>query len=29
MFAEMRLSLPSRDHIAENIELMMLSHSFD
>ena len=29
MFAEMRLSLPSRDHIADNIELMMLSHSFD
>lgn len=29
MFAEMRLSLPSRDHIADNIEIMMLSHSFD
>ena len=29
MHAEMRLSLPSRDHIADNIEIMMLSHSFD
>jgi dihydroxy-acid dehydratase len=29
MFVEMRLSLPSRDHIAENIEIMMLSHSLD
>ena len=29
MFVEMRLSLPSRDHIADNIEIMMLSHSFD
>lgn len=29
MYAEMRLSLPSRDHIADNIEIMMLSHSFD
>lgn len=29
MFAEMRLSLPSRDHIADNIEIMMLSHNFD
>jgi dihydroxy-acid dehydratase len=29
MFAEMRLSLPSRDHIADNIEIMVLSHSLD
>ena len=29
MYAEMRLSLPSRDHIADNIEIMMLSHSLD
>lgn len=29
MYIEMRLSLPSREHIADNIELMMLSHSFD
>lgn len=29
MYAEMRLSLPSRDHIADNVEIMMLSHSFD
>jgi len=29
MYAEMRLSLPSRDHIADNIEIMALSHSFD
>ncbi|MBI4918244.1 MAG: dihydroxy-acid dehydratase [Acidobacteria bacterium] len=29
MHTEMRLSLPSREHIAENIEIMMLSHSFD
>lgn len=29
MFVEMRLSLPSRDHIADNIEIMTLSHSFD
>ncbi len=29
MYAEMRLSLPSREHIADNIEIMMLSHSFD
>lgn len=29
MFLEMRLSLPSRDHIADNIEIMMLSHSLD
>ena len=29
MFFEMRLSLPSREHIADNIEIMMLSHSFD
>jgi len=29
MFVEMRLSLPSRDHIADNIEIMVLSHSFD
>ena len=29
MHAEMRLSLPSRDHIADNIEIMVLSHSLD
>ncbi len=29
MYAEMRLSLPSREHIADNVEIMMLSHSFD
>ncbi|MBN2422047.1 dihydroxy-acid dehydratase [Candidatus Woesearchaeota archaeon] len=29
MFFNMRYSLPSRDHIADNIELMMLSHSLD
>ncbi len=29
MYAEMRLSLPSREHIADNIELMMISHSLD
>ncbi|MCK5460986.1 dihydroxy-acid dehydratase [Candidatus Gracilibacteria bacterium] len=29
MYAEMRLSLPSRDHIADNIEIMVLSHSLD
>ncbi|MEA2065351.1 MAG: dihydroxy-acid dehydratase [Patescibacteria group bacterium] len=29
MFVEMRLSLPSRDHIADNIEIMALSHSLD
>ncbi len=29
MFAEMRLSLPSRENIADNIEIMMLSHSLD
>lgn len=29
MFAEMRLSLPSREHIADNVELMVLSHSMD
>lgn len=29
MYAEMRLSLPSRDHIADNIEIMMVSHSLD
>lgn len=29
MYAEMRLSLPSRDHIADNIEIMALSHSLD
>jgi len=29
MFIEMRLSLPSRENIADNIELMMLSHSLD
>ncbi len=29
MYAEMRLSLPSREHIADNVEIMMLSHSLD
>lgn len=29
MYVEMRLSLPSRDHVADNIEIMMLSHSLD
>jgi dihydroxy-acid dehydratase len=29
MFLEMRLSLPSREHIADNIEIMVLSHSMD
>ncbi len=29
MSVEMRLSLPSREHIADNIEIMMLSHSLD
>jgi len=29
MHVEMRLSLPSRDHIAETIEIMTLSHSLD
>lgn len=29
MFFEMRLSLPSREHIADNVEIMMLSHSLD
>ncbi|MFW3145954.1 MAG: dihydroxy-acid dehydratase [Thermoplasmatota archaeon] len=29
MHVSMRHSLPSRDHVADNIELMMLSHSFD
>ena len=29
MFVEMRLSLPSREHIADNIEIMALSHSLD
>ncbi len=29
MYVEMRLSLPSRDHIADNVEIMMLSHSLD
>jgi len=29
MYVEMRLSLPSRDHIADNIEIMVLSHSLD
>jgi len=29
MFFEMRLSLPSREHVADNIEIMMLSHSLD
>ena len=29
MHFEMRLSLPSREHIADNIEIMTLSHSID
>lgn len=29
MYAEMRLSLPSKDHIADNIEIIALSHSLD
>lgn len=29
MHIEMRLSLPSREHIADNIEIMVLSHSLD
>lgn len=29
MFVEMRLSLPSREHILNNIEIMTLSHSMD
>jgi dihydroxy-acid dehydratase len=29
MYVEMRLSLPSREHIAANIEIMTLSHSLD
>jgi dihydroxy-acid dehydratase len=29
MFVEMRLSLPSREHVADNIEIMTLSHSID
>jgi dihydroxy-acid dehydratase len=29
MFVEMRLSLPSRENIADNVELMTLSHSLD
>lgn len=29
MHVEMRLSLPSREHIADNIRIMMLSHSLD
>ncbi len=29
MFVEMRLSLPSREHIADNLEIMVLSHSLD
>jgi len=29
MHVEMRLSLPSREHIAENVEIMVLSHSLD
>ncbi len=29
MFVEMRLSLPSREHIADNVEIMILSHSLD
>jgi len=29
MHFEMRLSLPSREHIADNIEIMTLSHSLD
>ncbi|HIC85850.1 MAG TPA: dihydroxy-acid dehydratase, partial [Desulfobacterales bacterium] len=29
MFVEMRLSLPSREHIADNIEIMVMSHAMD
>ena len=29
MFVEMRLSLPSRENVADNIEIMTLSHSLD
>ena len=29
MYVEMRLSLPSRENIADNVELMTLSHSLD
>ncbi|ODS42968.1 MAG: dihydroxy-acid dehydratase [Candidatus Altiarchaeales archaeon IMC4] len=29
MGIEMRLSLPSREHIADNVEIMVRSHSFD
>ena len=29
MHVEMRLSLPSREHVADNIEIMVLSHSLD
>ena len=29
MHVEMRLSLPSRDNIADNVEIMVLSHSLD
>lgn len=29
MFVEMRLSLPSREHVADNIEIMTLSHCLD
>jgi dihydroxy-acid dehydratase len=29
MFVEMRLSLPSRENIADNVEIMVLSHSLD
>ena len=29
MFVEMRLSLPSREHVADNVEIMTLSHSLD
>ena len=29
MYVEMRLSLPSREHIADNIEIMAMSHSID
>ncbi|MBN1762523.1 MAG: dihydroxy-acid dehydratase [Methanomicrobia archaeon] len=29
MHVEMRLSLPSREHIADNVEIMTLSHSMD
>jgi dihydroxy-acid dehydratase len=29
MYVEMRLSLPSREHIADNVEIMMLSHCLD